>query len=75
MFETTIKKALVVHGNTQRDLAEYVGITESAISLKIRLKRHLSADEFFKICKFLHFDPIELYQIYKTDLNKSDLTK
>lgn len=69
-FIETIKEALEAHGKTQREMAEYIGITESAMSLKIRYKRPLMVDEFFKICWFLHIEPNELFDVYRSDLTK-----
>ena len=75
-FNETIKNALLAKGKTQVDLAEYVGVTASSISLKIRLKRHLLVTEFHKICIYLNLDENELFRIYSDDLRqKRNLTK
>ena len=72
-FNETIRNALLAKGKTQEDLAEYVGVTPSSISLKIRLKRHLLVTEFYKMCIYLNLDPDQLFAIYGEDLRR--LTK
>lgn len=74
-FEKLIKEKLEEQGKTQRDLAAYMGLTESAISLQIRLKRKLYVVNFFKICWFLHLDPNETSQVYFDDLRLLDKTE
>lgn len=69
-FTETIKNALVAKGKTQADLAEYLGLTPSSVSLKIRLKRNLFVTEFYKMCIYLNLDPDQLFSIYCEDLRK-----
>lgn len=70
-FTETIKNALLAKGKTQADLGEYLGLTASSISLKIRLKRNLYVEEFYKMCIYLNLDPDQLFSIYCDDLRRS----
>lgn len=56
---------MVAHGWTQRRLADYLGISENTLSLKIRGLASFTLDEVEKICvAFGITDPVRKCEIF-----------
>lgn len=61
---THLKSIMVLHGDTQADLAAAIGINPTSINLKLTQKREFKQTEIEAIAKRYHLTPKDVCDIF-----------
>lgn len=61
---TRLKSVMVLHGDTQEDLAEFLGVNPTTLSLRFTMKREFKQTEIEAIAKRYHLTPKDVCDIF-----------